>query len=149
MSPCSICADEFTSSAVAFFALDHPISSSASAKHPIQIPHQSLRPLVSGKMSAIRMLALKHHGPQSPAPALRRNAEVFGEISQPELDVRDVSSERSSTEISCVAHFVVDPRAGGGPRGREPVDGDPGEDFVVGPRVGVGPVVEFLVDPGE
>ena len=100
-------------------------------------------------MSTVRMLALKHHGPERPAPALRRQAEVLGEIRQPELDVRDVISERGSMEIGRVAHFVVDARAGGGARGREPVDGDPGEDFVVGPRVGVGPVVEFLVNPGE
>ena len=118
-----------TNSAVAFFALDHPISSSAFAKHLIQISHQSLGPLVSGKMSTVRMLALKHNGPQRPAPAFRRNAEILWEISQPELDVRDVSSERSrSVEIGGrVSHFVVDPRIGGGaPGGREPVDGHPG-----------------------
>lgn len=45
--------------------------------------------------------------------------------------------------------LVVDANVRGGPRGREPVDADPGEDLVVGPRVGIGPVVQLLVDPGE
>ena len=45
--------------------------------------------------------------------------------------------------------FVVDARAGAGAGDGEIVDGDPGEDFGVGPRVAIGPVVEFFVDPGE
>ena len=46
--------------------------------------------------------------------------------------------------------FVVDAQGSGGPAGGgEEVEGDPGEDLVGGPRVGVGPVVELFVDPGE
>ena len=46
-------------------------------------------------------------------------------------------------------NLVVDANVRDGARGREPVDADPGEDLVVGPRVGIGPVVQLLVDPGE
>ena len=48
-----------------------------------------------------------------------------------------------------MVHFVVDARAGGRTGYGEEVDGDPGEDLVGGPGVGVCPVVEFFVDPGE
>lgn len=45
--------------------------------------------------------------------------------------------------------LVVDERSGGGPGGREPVDGNPSQDLVVGPGVRVRPIMELLVDPGE
>ena len=48
-----------------------------------------------------------------------------------------------------MVHLVVDADAGGGAGGREEVERDPGEDLVGRPGVFVGPVVEFLVDPGE
>jgi len=47
----------------------------------------------------------------------------------------------------CVLRLVVDPRACSRPSGREPVDRNLCQDFIVGPRVAVGPVVELLVDP--
>lgn len=48
-----------------------------------------------------------------------------------------------------MAGFVVDAQTGRRPRGRKGIDGHPRQDLVVGPRVGVGPIVELLVDPGE
>ena len=48
-----------------------------------------------------------------------------------------------------VPAFVVDVAGGSRAGAAELVDADPGEDFVVGPGVGVSPVVELLVDPGE
>lgn len=45
--------------------------------------------------------------------------------------------------------FVVDTNARGRSRGREPVDRYPSQDLVVRPLVAIGPVVEFLVDPGQ
>ena len=43
--------------------------------------------------------------------------------------------------------FVVDPHAGGGAGGGEPIDAHPGEDFVIGPIISVGPIMEFFVYP--
>ena len=43
--------------------------------------------------------------------------------------------------------LVVDSEAGGGAGVREEIDRYPGEDLVVGPGVGVRPVVEFLIYP--
>jgi hypothetical protein len=45
--------------------------------------------------------------------------------------------------------LIIYPGTGSRSCCRKPVYGNPGENFVVGPRVGVGPVMEFLVDPGE
>ncbi len=63
--------------------------------------------------------------------------------------MRDVLPELGAVGTGRVSHFVVDPRVGCRPGGREPVDRDPSQDLVVGPGVLVGPVVEFFVDPGE
>lgn len=100
-------------------------------------------------MSSIWMLALKHDRPKRPTPQLRRNTEILREISQPKFDVRDVFAESRAVKVGRVSHLVIDPGVGSGTGGREPIYGDPGEDFVVRPRVTVGPVVELLVDPGE
>ncbi len=136
-------------SVAALFTLDHSIRTSPLPKHLIQIIHQSLRPLMRSKMPTVRMLALEHHRSQRPAPAFRRDVEILGEVRESELDVRDVPPEPGAVGVRRVSHFVVDPRAGRGPGGREPVDRDPGQDLVVGPGVRVGPVVELFVDPGE
>ena len=48
-----------------------------------------------------------------------------------------------------MASLVVDPRAGCWSGDGKPIDGNPGEDLVVGPGIIVSPVVEFFVDPGE
>ena len=100
-------------------------------------------------MSPVRMLLLKHHRPQRPAPALRRDGEIPGEIREPEFDARDVLGDVGAVRVRGVVDFVVDAHVGGGAGGGEVVEGDPGEDLVVGPGVGVGPVVELFVDPGE
>ena len=61
----------------------------------------------------------------------------------------DVLFGSCAAEFGIVAGFVVDAEGGGGAGGGEEIDGYLGEDFVGGPGVGVGPVVEFLVDPCE
>ena len=43
--------------------------------------------------------------------------------------------------------LVVDSEAGGGAGEGEMIYGYPGEDFIVGPGVGIGPVVELFVYP--
>ena len=43
-----------------------------------------------------------------------------------------------------ICGLVVDSDTGGRPGSREPVDGDPGQDFFVGPRICIGPVMQFL-----
>ena len=45
--------------------------------------------------------------------------------------------------------LVVEPQTCRHTGGRVPVDGDPSQDLVSGPRVVVRPVVEFLIQPGE
>lgn len=100
-------------------------------------------------MSPVHMLLFKHDGPEGPAPAFGREVEVPREIGQPELDVGDVLRQRGAVRVRGVVDLVVDAHAGGGAGGGEVVERDPGEDLVVGPGVGVGPVVEFLVDPGQ
>ena len=63
--------------------------------------------------------------------------------------MRDILAERGARRISRVSDFVVNSGTGGRAGGREVVYRDPGEDLVVGPWIVVGPVMEFLVDPGE
>ena len=129
--------------------LNHPKTPPTPPKHLIQIPHQRLRPLMRRKMPPVLMQFLKNHRPQRPPPAPRRHAEVPGEIRQSEFDAREVRGEGGAVEVGGVGGFVVDAEAGGGAGGREVVERDPGEDLGVGPGVGVGPVVEFFVDPAE
>lgn len=100
-------------------------------------------------MPPVDMLPFEHDGPERPAPAFRRDVEIPREIRQPELHVGDVLAQRGAVRVRGVVDLVVDAHAGGGAGGGEVVERDPGEDLVVGPGVGVGPVVEFLVDPGE
>ena len=95
------------------------------------------------------MLPLKHDGPQRPAPALRRHRQIPREVGEAEFDARHVLAQLGAVQVGSVVHFVVNADAGGGAGGGEEVDRDPGEDLVRGPGVGVGPVVEFLVDPTE
>jgi hypothetical protein len=45
--------------------------------------------------------------------------------------------------------FAIDTMRGAGSGTAELVDADPGQNLIVGPGIAVGPVVEFLVDPGE
>lgn len=45
--------------------------------------------------------------------------------------------------------LVVDPQVCRRARGGEPIDGDPGQDLVVGPWVLIRPVVELLIDPRQ
>ena len=129
--------------------LYHTISTPAFPEHLVQIPHQRLGPLVRRKVAPVRMLLLKHDGPQGPAPRFRRNAEIPGEVGEAEFDVWHVPAQLGAVLVRGVVHFVVDPEAGGGAGGGEEVETDPGQDLVRRPGVGVCPVVEFLVDPGE
>lgn len=93
-------------------------------------------------MPPVNMLPFKHDGPERPAPASRRNVEISREIGQAEFHAGDVLAQRGAVPgVRGVVDFVVDAQAGGGSRGGEGVERDPGEDLVVGPGVGVGPVV--------
>ena len=63
--------------------------------------------------------------------------------------MRDPPLRSIAAKLRVVERFVIDAEIGGDAGGAEPVDGDPGQDLVVGPGVGVGPVVQLFVDPGQ
>lgn len=77
-------------------------------------------------MAPVYVLLLEHDGPESPAPAFRRDVEIPGEVGQPELDVGDVLAQRGAVRVRGVVDLVVDPHAGGGAGGGEVVERDPG-----------------------
>ena len=63
--------------------------------------------------------------------------------------MRDILFGPRSAGFGVVPRFVIDPQACGRAGGAEVVDRYPGQDLVGRPGVVVGPVVEFLVDPGQ
>jgi hypothetical protein len=83
------------------------------------------------------------------APALRVVADFDGEVGDAQRHV-DVAHDGWDGDLGHVVQgLVVDVgccvRAGA----REDVDADPEADFVFGPGVCVGPVDQFVPDPGE
>ena len=137
------------------FALHNAIRPSTLAKHLPQIRHNRLGPLPRRKVAAPLMLPLEHHMPLRPGPRLRVDPQLLRKMRQADLDVRNELGQSFAGNLPLPAappimhRLVVDPRVGRGTRGAEPVDGDPGAHLVRGPGVGVGPVVQLLVDPGE
>ena len=101
------------------------------------------------------MFALKYHVSLRPSPCLRIHTQLLGEVRQPDLDARNELRDPLARDLvlpaarPVVHSFVVDADIRGRARGAEPVDADPRTYFLVRPGVVVGPVVQFLVDPGE
>jgi len=125
------------------------ISASLPAKHLLQIFHNSVRSFPRRKVPAPVIFTRQHQRTQSLIPQLRKLHQLLCKFGGAQLDVRDELGHLGTVACRLVLGLVVDALAGCRPGGGEPVDGDPGQDLVVGPCVAVGPVVEFLVDPGE
>lgn len=121
-------------------------------KHLLHIPRQLLGPLIRGKVAPSLVPRLEHHGSQRPPPPQRQDQQLPREVAEPELHTGHVPG-RPPPQVPAVLEqaprLEIDTHTGGGSRARELVDGDPREDLVVGPGVGVGPVVQLLVDPRE
>ena len=98
-------------------------------------------------MPALLLLTLKHHGPHRPRIRLRHHRELLGEMAQPEFDRRNIHFRPIPSEFAILGGFIIDAQGSRGARSAVPVDGDPGQDLVVGPGVTVRPIVEFLVHP--
>jgi hypothetical protein len=101
------------------------------------------------------MFLLKHHIPLRPRPRLGVNSQLLGEMREADLDMGDVLGNPLArnllrTALPPVMHrLIIYPDIRGRARRAEPVDRDPGADFVGRPGVAVRPVVQLLVDPRE
>ena len=107
-------------------------------KHGPHIMHQVLRLLPREEMAAPIPALLVHDVPLRARPAAGQDAELARVVAQADLDVRDVLAAALARDargriVPFVRGFVVDAYVGGGARGAEPVDGEPGEDFVFCP----------------
>ena len=141
------------------FCIEETVYFALGTKHVSQITNEEVGVLGSIKMAPNLILPLKHHSSQSPPPQLRKDFQLLWIVRQSQLytslpfeHVPIRQSSRSSFFFWLrVRDFVVDVACGTWSGAGKPVDGDPGQDFVVGPGVvgSIGPVVEFLVDPGE
>lgn len=102
------------------------------------------------EMPTIFMHILEHHRAQGPAPRRRRHPDIHWKIRQSKLRLGIVvKCSIRERDRSGILDFVVYSRVGCRSCGGELVDRYPCKDFVVGPGIAVGPVVELLVDPGE
>lgn len=97
------------------------------------------------------MLALVNHRTKRLRPRLRHHTDLSRKVRNAQFHIRYPLPQSIGRDIRKrlrARSFVIDANARGRSSGGEPVYRYPRQDLVVGPLVAVGPVVEFLVDPG-
>jgi hypothetical protein len=98
---------------------------------------------------------LINHLPQPPTPSRRHNNQLLWIKRHAQLRPLNIPPPVACRESPLPIFFdrmhelVIDPGRSTRPRTAESIDGDPGEDLVVGPRVRVTPVMQFFIDPRE
>lgn len=95
------------------------------------------------EMTTSLLLTLKHRRSQRPPPNLGHNSQLLRTMHQPQLHLRNplVRPIPMNPSLGRMHRLIVNPQARRRARTAEVVDAHPGENFVVGPGVGVCPVV--------